>query len=153
MSRLLVDGDALRREGESQFEMEAWVDSAPFEVLLGMTIEEAREGRAVLTMPFRVKLAMGGGYMHGGALTALADTAVAMAIKSLLPAGTVFATIELTSRFLAPVKEGTVTATASVTGPEERTFRGEAVLADEGGREVLRFTALFKVARGQGIGE
>jgi len=42
--------------------------------------------------------------MHGGALTALADTAVAMAIKSLLLEGTRFATIKLVMEFLAPVR-------------------------------------------------
>lgn len=153
MSRLLTDGDLLIRAGAVQFEMDGWVDTAPFEDLLGMTIEEAREGRAVLSMPFTVKLAQGGGFMHGGALTALADTAVAIAIKTLLPEGTVFATTELTTRFLAPVREGRVTVAAEVSGPEGRTFFGEAVVSDETGREAARFTSVFRVARGQGIGE
>jgi uncharacterized protein (TIGR00369 family) len=151
MSKLLVDGTQLRRAYRKQFEMEGWIDTAPFENLLGISIEEAREGRAVLSMPFVVNLAQGGGFLHGGALTTLADTAVAMAIKSLLPEGTVFATTDLQTKFLAPVKEGRVTAAASVTGPEGRTFSGEAVVADETGREVVRFSSVFRVARGQGF--
>lgn len=154
MAHLLASGDALRRPGDDpQFTMEGWVATAPFEDLCGITIEKAAEGRAVLTMPFTVKLAQGGGVVHGGALTTLADTAVAMAIKSLLPEGTVFATTELTTRFLAPVREGRLTATAVVSGPEGRTFRGEAAIADEEGREVVRFTSIFRVARGQGFDE
>jgi len=151
MSRLLVDGVQLRRANLEQFEMEGWIDTAPFENLLGISIEEAREGRAILSMPFVVNLAQGGGFLHGGALTTLADTAVAMAIKSLLPEGTVFATTDLRTKFLAPVKEGRVTAAATVAGPEGRTFKGEAVVADETGREVVRFTSVFRVARGQGF--
>jgi uncharacterized protein (TIGR00369 family) len=151
MARLLVDGDAPREADMKQFELSGWVDTAPFEDLLGMSIEEAKEGRAVLSMPFAVKLAQGGGFLHGGALTALADTAVAIAIKTLLPEGTVFATTELTTRFLAPVREGRVTTAAAVTGPEGRTFRGEAAVSDETGREVVRFTSVFRVARGQGF--
>jgi acyl-CoA thioesterase len=153
MSKLLVDWNTPRKAQELQFEMEGWIDTAPFEALLGMIIEKAEEGKAVLSMPFSVKLAMGGGYLHGGALTGLADTAVAMAIKTLLPQGTVFATTELATRFLAPVKEGKVTATAIVTGPQGRSFLGEATVTDEQGREVGRFSSVFRVARGQGFGD
>lgn len=151
MARLLTDGDKLLTHGVRQFELEGWVDTAPFEDLLGITIEEAKEGRAVLSMPFMVKLAQGGGFMHGGALTTLADTAVAIAIKTLLPEGTVFATTELTTRFLAPVRQGRVTVAASVAPPQGRKFHGEAVVSDECGREVLRFDSVFRVARGQGF--
>jgi uncharacterized protein (TIGR00369 family) len=154
MAKLLTDGDKLfDNDGERQFELEKWVDTAPFEDLLGITIEEAKEGRAVLSMPFMVKLAQGGGFLHGGALTTLADTAVALAIKTLLPEGTVFATTELTTRFLAPVRQGRVTAAAAVSPPRGRTFHGEAVVSDESGREVVRFSSVFRVARGQGFEE
>ncbi len=153
MAKLLVDGDAPRAANATQFELNGWIDTAPFEDLLAMSIERATEGEAVLSLPFLVKYAQGGGFLHGGVLTALADTAVAMAIKTVLPPGTVFATTELTTRFLAPVRQGRVTARATVTGPEERTFRGEAVVTDETGGEVARFTSVFRVARGQGIGE
>jgi uncharacterized protein (TIGR00369 family) len=150
MARLLADPEALRDPQQKQFELAGWVATAPFEDLVGITIESAAKGRAVLSMPFRVKLAQGGGVVHGGALTTLADTAVAMAIKSLLPAGTMFATTELSVRFLAPVREGRMTATAAVTGPEGRTFRGEAAVIDAEGREVVTFHSVFRVARGQG---
>lgn len=153
MARLLVDGEALRRPAERQFELEGWIDTAPFEDLCGISIETAQEGRAVLSMPFTVRLSQGGGVAHGGALTTLADTAVAMAIKSLLAEGTIFATTELTTRFLAPLREGKMTATARVAGPEGRTFRGEAVVADEEGREVVHFQCTFRIARGQGYEE
>lgn len=153
MAILLVDGDAPREADARQFELRGWVDTAPFEDLLAIDIEEAQRGRAVLSLPFKVKYAQGGGFLHGGALTTLADTAVAMAIKGLLPEGTVFATTELTTRFLAPVKEGRVTATATVTGPEGRSFHGEATVTDASGREVARFSSVFRVARGQGFDE
>lgn len=151
MARMLVDGQTPRETGTKQFELQGWIDTAPFEDLLGMTIESSGAGKAVLSLPFVVRLAQGGGLLHGGALTALADTAVAMAIKSLLPAGTAFATTELTTRFLAPVRSGRVVARARVTGPEGRTFFGEARLEDEEGNEVARFSCRFRVAKGQGF--
>ncbi|WP_305041057.1 PaaI family thioesterase [Geoalkalibacter sp.] len=154
MSRLLVDGDLpMRADGERPFVMEGWIDTAPFEELIGLRIEIAQGGRALLSLPFTVKLSQGGGLMHGGALTSLADTAVAMAIKSLLPEGTQFATTELSMKFLAPVREGLVTARAEVRGPRGRSFSGEAVLSDEEGRELARFHSVFRVARGQGFDE
>ena len=119
------------------FDLPAWVACAPFEEYVGIRIVEAAEGKAVLTMPFKVKLAQGKGLMHGGAVTALADTAVAMAIKSILPEGTHFATVELALKFHAPVKGGTVRAVARVRSQEERTIRGEAEVFDEIGRSVV----------------
>ncbi len=153
MARLLTNPESLRRPEEEQFQLAEWIDTAPFEDLVGLTIERVQGGRAVLSLPFTIKLSQGGGVMHGGALVTLADTAVAMAIKSLLPPGTVFATTELTTRFLAPVREGRLTATAVIRGPQGRTFHGEACIADAEGREVALFTSVFRVARGQGYTE
>lgn len=149
--RYHVDPKAPRVESEEQFSLEGWIDSAPFEVLLGLKIVQAADGEALLELPFLVELANGGGVMHGGALVTLADTAVAMAIKSLLPEGTVFATTDLQMEFCAPVMSGTVFARARVTGPQGRTFLGKAELCDADGKTFARFSSTFRVARGQGF--
>ncbi|MDT8440297.1 MAG: PaaI family thioesterase [Desulfuromonadales bacterium] len=151
--QLFVEPEELRRQGVRQFGLDAWIDSAPFEELVGLTIEEAGGGRAVLTLPFRVKLANGGGVMHGGAMVTLADTAVAMAIKSLLPEGTIFATTDLRMEFIAPVLEGVVTARAEVEGPDGRVFLGRAELAGADGQLFARFSSTFRVARRQSRGD
>jgi acyl-CoA thioesterase len=129
------------------FELPEWIACAPLEEYLGMRIEEAREGRAILAMPFKVKLAQGKGLMHGGAVTSLADTAVAMAIKSLLPEDSHFATVALELKFHAPVRGGTVRAEARVTERDERNIKGEAEVFDEHGVKVATFTSHFKVKR------
>jgi len=134
------------------FELPAWIACAPFEEYLGMRIEESKAGRAILTMPFKVKLAQGKGLMHGGAVTALADTAVAMAIKSLLPEDTHFATVALELKFHAPVRGGTVRAEARVTERDERNIRGEAEVFDENGVKVATFTSHFKVKKQGTVG-
>jgi len=154
MARLLTDPDTPRDpRGPAQFELAAWIDTAPFEDLLNLRIEHAEEGRARLSMPFLLKYCQGGGVMHGGALTALADTAVAMAIKSLLPEGSVFATTELNMRFLAPVTAGRVTAVAEISGSSGRTFHGVASVRDGAGAEVARLTCEFRLARKQPVAE
>ena len=149
--KLLDEPGSLRRPHEKQFELDGWIDTAPFEALLGMTIQSAADGRAELTMPFCLKLANGGGVMHGGALASLADTAVAMAIKSLLPPGTIFATTDLQMEFSAPVMAGQVRALASVEGPDGRTFAGRVELRGEEDQLYAVFRSTFRVARGQGF--
>lgn len=137
----------MRNTGPHHFEMESWISPAPFERLLNMDILEASEGRAVLTMPFLLDFSQGAGLMHGGALVSLADTAVAMAVKSLVPPQTHFATISLETKFLRPVKQGMVTAKAEVFSQEGRTLEGRAVVYDEGEKATLEFASTFKIAR------
>lgn len=133
--------------GPHQFVMDGWISTAPFERLLHMKIVSAEDGRATLTMPFLIDLAQGAGIMHGGAVLSLADTAVVMAIKSLLPPKTHFGTISVEARFLYPVKQGIITAKAQVLGRQDRTIRGKATVFNEEGRPVLEFQSTFKIAR------
>jgi acyl-CoA thioesterase len=133
--------------GPHQFQMEEWISCAPFERLLRMEIIEASKGSAILTMPFLIDFAQGAGLMHGGALVSLADTAVVMAIKSLVPSQTHFATISLVTKFLYPVKQGIVTAKASVIIQEERILKGRALVYNEEERPVLEFSSIFKIAK------
>ena len=134
-------------EGDLPFQLPGWIACAPFEEFLGMRIDEVGEGRAVLTMPFKVKLAQGKGFMHGGAITALADTAVAIAIKSVLPEGTNFVTMELGLKFHAPIRYGVVKAEARIIDQNDRDIRGVAEIFDERGLKVATFTSVFRVRR------
>jgi len=133
--------------GPHSFQMPGWISCAPFEKLLNISIIEASEGHAVLTMPFLIDYAQGAGLMHGGALVSLADTAVVMAIKSLLDPQTHFATIALDARYLLPVKQGVITAKARIIGKEDRIIKGHAILSDEGNRPVMEFNSTFKIAK------
>lgn len=130
--------------GPHQICMEKWISCAPFERLLNMKIIEAAGGNAVLTMPFTLELSQGVGLMHGGALMGLADTAMVMAIKSIVEPQTAFVTLSFESRFLRPVKKGIITANASVEADKDKFFKGEVCLFDEEQREVMKATAIFK---------
>lgn len=139
--------EAMKADGEIPFQLPDWIACAPFEEYLGMRIEEAGHGRAVLSMPFRVKLSQGKGLLHGGAVTALADTAVAMAIKSVLPEGTHFVTMELSLKFHAPIRSGVVRAVASIEERDERTIKGLAEVFDDQGVKAATFNSVFRVKR------
>jgi acyl-CoA thioesterase len=133
--------------GPHRFSMPAWISCAPFEQLLAMEIVRAESGEAVLKMPFLKQFAQGAGLMHGGAIVSLADTAVVMAIKSILAPETHFGTISMESRYHHPVKKGILTAKAVVTERQERTLKGSCDVIDEADRTVMTFSSVFKVAR------
>ncbi|MFO7913184.1 MAG: PaaI family thioesterase [Desulfotignum sp.] len=133
--------------GPHQVTLDQWISCAPFEKLLGIEIVAADAGRSYLTMPFVYQLAQGQGMAHGGAIVTLADTAVAMAIKSILPEDSRFGTISLNAEFLGPVTKGVLSARAEVTPLENRLVQGQAVVSDEEDRQVMRFSAMFKLGR------
>jgi acyl-CoA thioesterase len=143
--------DGVTFTGPHRFAMEGWISMGPFERFLHMEIVEAADGKATLTMPFLFDLAQGAGIMHGGALVSLADTAVAMAIKSLLPTKTHFGTISVEAKFLYPVKQGIVTAKAHVLGRQDRILTGQALVYNEEDRPVLEFQSSFKIARDSNV--
>ncbi|HSO20721.1 MAG TPA: PaaI family thioesterase [Desulfosarcina sp.] len=137
--------------GPHRFTLSAWISCAPFEKLLAMEIVEADAGRAILKMPFYHNFAQGAGLMHGGALVSLADTAVVMAIKSVLPPETHFATISLESRFHHPVKKGILLARAAVVERQASILKGSCDVFDEADRSVMTFTSVFKIAQDASI--
>ncbi len=85
--------------GPHKITLSSWISCAPFEKHLGIKIIEAKKGKSTLTMPFVYELANGGGVVHGGAMITLADTAVAMAIKSIVAENSHFGTISLNTEF------------------------------------------------------
>jgi len=129
------------------FKLPAWIALAPFEEFLGMRIEEASAGKAQLSMPFRAALCQGAGLMHGGAVVALADTTLAIAIKTVLAEGTHFATIQMSLSFHAPVRWGTLLANAVIRDRKERDITGEVEIITEEGIKAATFRATFRIAR------
>jgi uncharacterized protein (TIGR00369 family) len=137
----------MRKEAPLPFSLPEWIALAPFEEYLGMRIDEATGGRAILSMPFRAAHCQGAGLMHGGAVVSLADTALAIAIKTLLPEGTNFATIDMSLKFHAPVRWGTVQAIAAVTEMSEKDIRGEVDILTEDGIKAATFQAIFRIKK------
>jgi uncharacterized protein (TIGR00369 family) len=137
----------ITEDNEIPFKLPEWIAVAPFEEFLGMKIEEAEKGKALLTMPFKAALCQGKGLMHGGAVVALADTALAMAIKSLLPEDTDFVTISMGLEFHAPVRSGTVRAEASVTERNDRNIEGITEIWTNEGIKAATFKATFRIRK------
>jgi uncharacterized protein (TIGR00369 family) len=141
----------IRKNAPLPFTLPAWIALAPYEVYLGMSIDEAAAGRAVLSMPFRAIHCQGAGLMHGGAVVSLADTALAIAIKTLLPEGTHFVTREMKLKFHAPVCWGTVQAVAVVTEQSEKDIKGEVTILTEDAIKAATFQAEFRIRNGKAV--
>ena len=120
---------------------------APFEKLLGMNIESLDNGKCVLSMAYKVELSQSAGLLHGGAIASLADTAVATAMKTLFPPSVRFGTVELKMSYLKPVKNGVITAYASVIKINDHTYNGIVDVTDKNGEAVAKAETLFKVSK------
>jgi acyl-CoA thioesterase len=138
--------------GPHDVRSKAWIGCAPFENNLGMEIVDATNGEATLRMPFVRELCQGFGLMHGGALVSLADTAVVMAIKSILPSGSRFATTRIEVDYVKPVISGIVTARAGVASRHDRDLFGECTVVNDAGIEVLRCKCRFRIGKDVPIG-
>jgi acyl-CoA thioesterase len=131
--------------GPHRVHFEGWIDCSPFEKLLNMQIVEATDGKSILKMPFLFDYAQANGFVHGGALVSLADTAIVMAIKSLLPPSTLLLTESLEARFIQAVKNGIITAKASVLRQEGSRLFCEATLYNNAMKPVMEVSSIFKI--------
>lgn len=98
---------------ENKFSVERIMqDTRSFGILhtLGMKIESAESGVGRVSIPVNERLMHPQQIVHGGVIFTIADTAMSMALLSLLPPGTPFGTVEAKINFLLPVREGELLA-------------------------------------------
>ncbi len=130
-----VDFEALRNH----------VNQIPMYRLVGMEAVEIGPGRSRFRLPFRKELTQPFGVMHGGALAAIADSAVAVALWGLVGADKVFTTIEMKINFIAPVASGEVIAEGNIVHCGRRTAIGDVTLKDANGRLVGKCLATYMI--------
>ena len=93
------------------------IASNPLGGLLGMKLVSAEPGTVALEMPFRHELTTLGDQVHGGAISALIDSAAtAVAWSGVDPENTPSrgTTVNLEVNFMAPAKSTRLVATATV---------------------------------------
>ena len=108
--------------------------TVPLAGLLGMRVAGAAPDEVRLELDWRAELCTAAGVMHGGALMSLADTAGAVCAFLNLPDGAAgTTTIESKTNLLAPVRGGTVTATATPLRAGRTLIVVETELSANGG--------------------
>ncbi len=122
-------------------------NESPFYRLLGMEVAEMGEGFARLRMPVSQNHHQIYGSAHGGAIGSLADSAVALALITLIGPEEKAITIELKVNFLAPVVEGEVVAEARIVHRGRRIAVGDVEVKADNGKMVAKGIATYLVAR------
>jgi uncharacterized protein (TIGR00369 family) len=113
---------------------------------IGATVTKVAPGEVEIEIPFREDLGQQHGFMHGGIVAAIVDTACGYAALSLLPPDVEVLTVEFKINFVAPAKGERLIARGRVTKPG-RTLtvcRGD-VVATTGAQEKLVATMLATI--------
>src|SRR4030043_2403621 len=122
---------------------------SPFYQLLGMKVLEIQDGKCRIEMPFRKKLTHPYGISHGGAIASLADSAVAMALISLVKPTDRITTIEFKINFFTPVSQGKLMAEAKIIYRGSKTAVGDVEVRNEKGKLVAKVIATYNIQTGE----
>jgi uncharacterized protein (TIGR00369 family) len=71
---------------------------------LGVETAEVASGRVALDLPFRADLCQQNGFLHAGAVTAVADSACGYAALTLMPDGREVLTVEFKVNLVSPAR-------------------------------------------------
>lgn len=92
-----------------------WPEQTYFPAMVGIEVEELRRDYARMRLPWRQELNQPQGLMHGGAIATLIDTVVVPAIGTAYAEPRKYSTIEMSVRYLGPVRQEDLVAEGWVT--------------------------------------
>ncbi|MGE3287542.1 MAG: PaaI family thioesterase [Pseudonocardia sp.] len=122
---------------------------APIATTLGMTLLEVDPGRVVFGLDPADHHYNPIGSVHGGVYATLLDSAAGCAVHSMLPAGVAYTSLDLSVKFLRPLRSGTgaVRCEGTVMHMGTRTALAEAHLTDGEGRLCAHATSSCVILR------
>jgi len=120
----------------------------PIGDLVGFSVTEAADGRAVVDMQTGPQHFNPMGTLHGGVLCDIADTAMGFAFASTLAPGESFTTVELKINYLRPVREARLRAEGRVVQRGRTIGYVESDVTDENGKLIAKSNSTCFVLRG-----
>jgi uncharacterized protein (TIGR00369 family) len=117
-----------------------------FASALGIHEEDASDGRARLSFEAGERHMNPAGTLHGGVVAALADTAMASAVRSSTGEGEAPATSQMTIAFLHPGHAGRIIVRAEVRRRGDHLMLCEADI-EQDGRTLAHAVATFAVVQ------
>jgi uncharacterized protein (TIGR00369 family) len=124
-----------------------WFEAAPFNRHLGLRLGRLERERAEVVLPFAPSLPTLGDVVHGGAISALADTAATVVAWAGVddPGEARGATVALTVEFLAPARGRDLTAAARVLRRGRTLCFSEVDVTEPDGRLVAKALATYRL--------
>lgn len=118
---------------------------SPFHRWAGLELVSVGDGLAELRMDLRAHHFNPQGIVHGGIITALADTSIGLALRSRLRPGFTHRTAQLNVHFLAKGESERIVGRGFALHLGERMGYGEAEVRDGAQRLLARATGTFIV--------
>lgn len=100
--------------------------------LIGASLTTVEPGYVEITLPYRDDLTQQKGFVHGGVIGMIADTACGYSAFSLMPAGCSLVTVEYKINILAPARRALVAKSQVVKPGRTLTIARAEVYADDG---------------------
>ena len=106
---------------------------------LGALIGRVEPGEVEIEMPYRADFTQQNGFVHGGIVTAIVDSACGYAALSLSAPGTSVLTVEYKVNFVAPAKGERLLARGEVVRPGSTVTvcKGDVVTYDGGDEKLV----------------
>ena len=116
--------------------------------LIGASLTTVARGAVEIALPFRDDLTQQKGFVHGGIIGMIADTACGYAAYSLMPADCSLVTVEYKINILAPATTSLVARGAVVkTGRTLTVTRGEVYARDGTQIALMQHTLMMLAGR------
>jgi acyl-CoA thioesterase len=149
--------DVFEAEPPTLAEIQQMAQNAGYFQLLNLRIENAQDGVAEARIQVDARLLHPQQLVHGGVIFTLADTAMAMALMSVLPANTPVSTIEAKINYLRPARTGELVAEATIIHQGNSTAVLEATvynIASSNGTErspIAKMLGTFNIRRAKRV--
>jgi uncharacterized protein (TIGR00369 family) len=124
------------------------IAKSPYGVLLGLELVHAEENLVRLRLPYRDAVTTLGDTVHGGAISALVDSAATASFwsSSKIGAGARGTTIGFSINFLSAGRGKDLVATARVRRRGREISTGEVTVCDSEGKEIAVALVTYKLS-------